>query len=97
MNNWIKNDWQTENIKSLAKVFSKISNEWEIINFLRDISTIKELNSLSERLKVAKFLKKWLSYRKINELTWVSTTTITRVAFWLKHGCGGYTKVLEKI
>ena len=74
-----------------------MSDENEISNFLRDISTIKELTSFAERLKVAALLQDWLSYRKINELTWVSTTTITRVAFWLAHGCGGYTKALEKI
>lgn len=97
MNNWTKQDWLNEDIKTLSKVLANISDQWEIANFLRDISTIKELNSLAERLKVAKLLDEWLSYRKINELTWVSTTTITRVAFWKAHGCGGYAKALEKI
>ena len=88
--NWLNND-----IKNLASVFLKMKKEDEVLSFLRDICTIKELKSLAERWKVCNLLEEWFSYRKINEITWVSTTTITRVAHWVKYWEWGYQNILK--
>jgi TrpR-related protein YerC/YecD len=81
--------------KDLCKVFAKLSDKKEIENLLRDLCTYDEIVSMAERLEAAKLLNKGLSYRKISEQTKASTTTITRVAQWVHHGCGGYQKALE--
>ena len=40
--------------------------------------------------KVAKLLDQGLPYQEIARRTGASTTTVTRVAHWLRHGEGGY-------
>jgi len=41
-------------------------------------------------------LQEGLSYRRISELTGASTTTVTRIAHWCKHGEGGYRTMLQR-
>lgn len=76
--------------QSLCDVITKIKTPQQAENFLRDIATFKELKDMSERLEAARLVSEGLSYRKINEKTGISTATITRVAYWLHHGMGGY-------
>jgi uncharacterized protein YerC len=45
---------------------------------------------------VARFLELELPYVEIAERTGASTTTVTRVAHWLKHGEGGYRVALSR-
>ena len=63
---------------------------------MRDLCTLSELQSMSERFQVVQQIDKGLSYRKINKKTGVSTATITRVAHWLHHGMGGYQMMLKR-
>lgn len=86
---------KNEKEKLLAKAFLKLKSEQEVANFLRDILTIKEMEEFANRLEMAKLLKQGMSYKAIAKKLKVSTTTVTRTAHWLFHGCGGYEKVLE--
>lgn len=81
--------------KSLANAFLKLKTNQEVANFLRDLLTIKELQEFANRLEMARLLKKGRSYKSIAKDLGVSTTTVTRTAHWLFHGCGGYDKVLK--
>ncbi|NQZ02098.1 MAG: helix-turn-helix domain-containing protein [Bdellovibrionales bacterium] len=67
--------------------FSTVS---EARAFLQDLCTPKELESLSDRWRVAQLIDKGMSYRDIAEKTSVSTATITRVGRSLKYGEKGY-------
>ena len=87
--------WKTKKLKTLAKALLSLNTEKDMLSFLRDIATTEELTSLSERLHVATLLKKGFTYRNIAKQTGLSTTTITRVAHWIKEGEGGYNKVLD--
>ena len=51
---------------------------------------------MAERWEVAQYLTLGLPYRRIHELMGASTTTITRVAHWLRHGEGGYRLLLKR-
>ena len=64
---------------------------------LIDLCTPAELRALSERLRVAEMLHEGeLSYRDINAQTGVSTTTIGRVARFLRdEPHGGYRLLLN--
>jgi len=81
--------------KFLAKSFLKLKTEQDVANFLRDILTIKELEEFANRLEMARLLKTGMSYKAIAKKLKVSTTTVTRTAHWLFHGCGGYEKALK--
>ena len=65
--------------------------------FFRDLCTIDEIKSMSERWEIAKLVYKGLPYRKISDKLNVSTTTVSRVALWLNNGEGGYKMVLDKL
>jgi len=84
--------------KELAIALSSIKTPQEMERFLVDLCTPAELRALSERWHVAKLLDDGeQSYREINALTGVSTTTIGRVARFLKdEPHQGYRTVLDR-
>lgn len=90
-------NWKNARLKNLAHALISLKNEKDILNFLRDLCTLEELNELSTRWGIAQMLAKGESYRSIAEKTKVSTTTVTRIAWWLEHGEGGYKMALKKI
>ena len=83
--------------KALAEAFVKVQTTQESLNLLRDLLTPKELEEFGRRFEIAKLLETTdMSYEAIAKRMKTSTTTVTRVALWLKNGCGGYKKALEK-
>lgn len=69
----------------------------ECYRFFEDICTIKELQSISQRLQVAKLLKDKKTYHEIEEITGASTATISRVNRCIQYGAEGYNIVLDRI
>jgi TrpR-related protein YerC/YecD len=62
------------------------ANEEEMCSLLNDLCTPAEVRTLAERWHVACLLEETdLSYREIHEATGVSTTTIVRVARFLRQ------------
>ena len=88
--------WKTNTLKALAQVLMSIETEKEMLAFLRDIATVEELEDLSTRWHAAQLIHKGVPYRDIAKQTGLSTTTVTRIAFWVNHGEGGYRALLEK-
>ena len=68
----------------------------EVERFFRDLCTLSELEAMAHRWQVAKLVEKGMPYLEISERTGASTTTVTRVAHWLKHGEGGYRLALDR-
>ena len=68
----------------------------EVESFFRDLCTMSELEAMAHRWQVAQLLEQGLPYLEIAERTHASTTTVTRVAHWLKHGEGGYRLALDR-
>ena len=64
--------------------------------FFRDLCTLSELEAMAHRWQVAQLVEQGLPYLEISERTGASTTTVTRVAYWLKHGEGGYRLALDR-
>lgn len=83
----------------LCKALLQLNNEEEVQRFLRDLCTPSEIRALSERWHVAQLLVAGeKSYRDINDLTGVSTTTIGRVARFLEHEPHqGYRLVMDRL
>jgi TrpR-related protein YerC/YecD len=65
--------------------------------FFRDLCTLSELEAMAHRWEVARLLERGLPYVEIAERTGASTTTVTRVAHWLRHGEGGYRRALDRV
>ena len=87
-----------KNVLDLVEVLTKIDDKKVMKNFLIDITTPSELATLQERLNVAMLLEEGNSYKEISQKTGSSTTTITRVARFLKdEKFGGYRWVVKNI
>ena len=87
-----------KNVLNLVEVLTKIDDKKVMKNFLIDITTPSELATLQERLNVAMLLESGNSYKEISQKTGSSTTTITRVARFLKNEkFGGYRWVIKNL
>jgi TrpR-related protein YerC/YecD len=85
-----------EDLQQLATAFLALKTTDEVAAFLRDLCTPAEIEALSHRLQVARLLAQGLPYATVAERVGASTTTVTRVAQWLRRGEGGYGIVLER-
>lgn len=69
----------------------------ECYRFFDDLCTINEIQSLAQRLDVARMLRDGNTYHKIELETGASTATISRVKRCLNFGNDTYEMVLERI
>lgn len=74
----------------------KMETADECRDFFDDVCTIKELESIAQRLTVARLLRSGLTFNEIVEKTGASTATISRVNRCLNYGTG-YRNILEKM
>ena len=51
---------------------------------------------MAHRWQVAQLLEEGLPYLEVAQKTHTSTTTVTRVAQWLRNGEGGYRLALSR-
>ncbi len=96
MNNHLKD----ESLDYLLSAILTLENKEECYNFFRDLCTIPELKTLSQRFHVAKMLSEHKVYSDIVEETGASTATISRVNRSLSedyNSCGGYALVFERL
>lgn len=77
----------------LFKAILSLKTEEDCELFFSDLCTIKELNSMTQRIKAAKLLIEGETYEKIIAKTDISSATLSRVSRCVKYG-KGYKKVL---
>ena len=92
-----RHPWFTPEMKDLVDAFFALRNRVEMQNFLRDLCTLSELDAMAHRWAVAQLLDQGLPYTEVAKRTGASTTTVTRVAQWLRHGEGGYESALHRV
>lgn len=88
---WRREPW----FQALISALRSCKTDQAMGSFLRDVASLSELQSLSERLEIARLLGKGLSYRQVSSLTGASTTTVARVSQFLENGEGGYREILK--
>ncbi|HZJ98931.1 MAG TPA: YerC/YecD family TrpR-related protein [Tissierellaceae bacterium] len=81
----------------LFEAILKLENEEECYRFFEDICTIKEIESIAQRLEVAKLLKINKTYNEIEKKTGASTATISRINRALNYGADGYNIILDRL
>jgi TrpR-related protein YerC/YecD len=92
----IRHPWRTKELKDLFQTIVGLETPAEAERFFRDLCTLSELEAMAHRWQVARLLEQGLPYLEIAERTGASTTTVTRVAHWLRHGEGGYRRALDR-
>lgn len=86
--------------KELDQLFQSIlslKDLEECYRFFDDLCTINEIQSLAQRLDVARMLREGNTYHKIEVETGASTATISRVKRCLNFGNDSYEMVLERL
>ena len=83
----------------LCAAFVAVRSRDDMCRLLRDLCTPAEIRTIAERWHVARLLDQGgLSYREIHDATGVSTTTIVRVARFLRQEPHeGYRRALDGI
>ncbi len=86
-------------IDDLAEALVAVTDKTQARAFLADLCTPAEVHTLAERWHVAQLLDAGeLTYREIHEATGVSTTTIVRVARFLRQENNlGYRALLDRV
>lgn len=69
----------------------------ECYRFFDDLCTVNEIQSLAQRLEVARMLKEGKTYHTIESETGASTATISRVKRCLNYGNDAYEMALERV
>ena len=87
----------TPQINSLVTALLAIKNQAEMKKFLRDLLTEEEIIEFGKRWQAAQMLNAQIPYSEIVKKTGLSSTTVARVAKWLKKGKGGYRLVLGRL
>jgi TrpR-related protein YerC/YecD len=91
-----RHSWRTKELRELSEAFLQLESRDEVERFLRDLCTLNELEAMTHRWSVARLVDRGLPYLEIAQRTHASTTTVTRVAHWLRHGEGGYRLALDR-
>ncbi|MBQ8563166.1 MAG: TrpR-like protein YerC/YecD [Firmicutes bacterium] len=89
--------FQNKEVDDLFQAILALENEEECYRFFEDICTIKELQSIAQRLQVAKLLREKKTYSDIEEITKASTATISRINKCLNYGSDGYKLILDRL
>ena len=86
---------RTKEVEDLLEVFAGLTNPNDVFALLEDLFTVREIKDTSQRLDVARMLRKGSSYAVIEKATGASATTIARVSKALNYGAGGYALAFD--
>ena len=88
--------WPSPDHEDLFATIASLRTPAETQSFLRDLCTRSELDAMAHRWQVAQLLEEGLPYLEVARRAHGSTTTVTRVAQWLRNGEGGYRLALAR-
>lgn len=88
--------WPSQEHEELFATIASLKSPEEAQAFLRDLCTRSELDAMAHRWQVARLLDEGLPYLEVAKRAHASTTTVTRVAQWLRNGEGGYATALHR-
>jgi TrpR-related protein YerC/YecD len=84
-------------VDQLFKAILSLRDLEECYRFFDDLCTVNEIQSLAQRLEVARMLREGYTYHKIETETGASTATISRVKRCLNYGNDAYAMALDRI
>lgn len=87
---------ENNKFNELYEEILKLENVKECKLFFDDLCTIKELESMVQRIKAAKMLLENKTFLEVIDKTNISSATLARVSKCIKYGEGGYKTILER-
>ena len=91
------NEPKREPMQALYRALLSVETEEECRALLEDLCTIKELQSMFQRFRVACLLDGGSNYIEVSEATGASSATISRVNRALLYGEDGYKTVIPRM
>ncbi|MGI6316109.1 MAG: YerC/YecD family TrpR-related protein [Christensenellales bacterium] len=88
---------KNEEIDQLYTAVLNLHNLEECYRFFEDLCTIQEVQSMAQRLEVARLLQSGVTYQEIVRRTGASTSTISRINRCLLYGAKGYITQLSRL
>ncbi len=89
-------EWRTSETCDLFETILSLRALDEAERFFRDLCTLSEIEAMAHRWHAARLLDEGRAYHEVATRTGASTTTVTRVAHWLRHGEDGYRLALDR-
>lgn len=89
--------YKSKQLDELFEAILLLKTKEDCYKFFEDACTVRELNSIAQRLEVAKLLKIRKTYNEIEKETGASTATISRVNRSLHYGADGYDLVMDHL
>ena len=89
--------YQNKDMDFLYRGVLSLQTREECYAFFEDICTIKELQAMAQRFRVAAMLRDNKNYNEIQSSTGASSATISRVNKCILYGSGGYATALERM
>ncbi|MHA6252582.1 YerC/YecD family TrpR-related protein [Oceanobacillus sp. CAU 1775] len=86
-----------EQLDQLFDAILSLKDRDECYQFFDDLATMSEVQSLAQRLQVAKMLIDGSTYNAIENDTKASTATISRVRRCINYGSDGYKLVVDRL
>ena len=80
---------KSEEVDLLFDAILSLRDKDECYRFFDDLCTFSEIQSMAQRLQVAKMLSEGKTFVQISEQTGVSSATITRVNKCISYGADG--------
>ena len=87
----------TQPVRQMFEAILTLETVEECYQFFEDLMTIKEIESLAQRLQVADLLRKKETYVNIARIANSSTATVSRVNRVLSYGNDGFELVLSRM
>lgn len=81
----------------LARAFMTMGSEDEFRLLLSDLCTASEMDTMAQRLQVARMVAAHESYSRITTEVGASTATIRRIKRLMAEGTGGYSLLLQRL
>ena len=88
--------WINDETSAFLRAVLLLETEEEAARFFDDVCTVKEIQALSQRLRVAELLAERKTYVDIEAETKASTATISRVNRALSYGADGYQLIFDR-
>lgn len=89
--------YPTPQMQELFNAILSLETPKEAANFFRDLLTMAEIKEFANRWQIVKLLYAGESYDDIASKLKVSSATVTRVAYWLNSGFGGYKEIAKRM
>ncbi|ADU28711.1 YerC/YecD family TrpR-related protein [Evansella cellulosilytica] len=91
------NKLRGKELDQLFEAILSLKDLEECYQFFDDLCTMNEIQSLAQRLEVARMLMEGYTYQRIEKDTGASTATISRVKRCINYGNDGYKFTLERV